>query len=92
VPMINEDLFSYIVIAGVSALGGVTITRYCNGFGLRLPWLVGPGIAAVTISGLLYLVSESDPHYPTLGAALLGALVSILIAWWRLKDGRPDRW
>jgi len=91
-PMTDLDLFSYIAVLLGSALGGVTISRYSGGFGLPKPWLVGPLIAGLIICGMIYFQVTSAARWPLLGSAFTGVLLSVPIAWSRLRNGRPEKW
>ena len=90
--MTDIDLFSLFAVGGGTALGGVTLARYGYGFGIPMPWIFGPIVSGILTGSIIYLRVTSAVGPSLLIAGLVGALVSVPIAWWRLKDGLPDRW
>lgn len=87
-PITAFELFATFALG---AVGGVVLSRYCAGFGFPLAWVVGPIIAGILYGSVMLFAGISAEGYPFIAAFLVGVLISVPIARWRLGPGGPDR-
>jgi membrane glycosyltransferase len=83
--------FELVATVALGAVGGVVLSRYCAWFGFPFAWAVGPIIAGILYGSVMLVSGISAEGYPFIAAFLVGVLISVPIARWRLGPGGPDR-